>query len=244
MGLADLESVDLVTGPPDGDQGLWITSGDWSPDREALDHVQLLIKLTSVLAHADRLNGDGRRATVLMHSSGEPPASVLELLRECDIAAMVGATKGPRPATGRPARYPNLHDGSPDLEALQGANAAAFAAEHGLDGSVESLELVDDALEERRRLHGLLPGDDDERFTDGDLIVLAGAYAGEVLRRHTREAVWWLGPSGNAGPLHVRAGLGYGTRVNPLGRVRGYLQRGSEQSVHALIASLLERLNR
>lgn len=243
MSLADLDTADLVTGPADGDQGLWIVTDDWPPEREALDHVQLLVKLSGVLAHATRLGGAGHRSTVLMHSTGEPPASVLEYLRERGIAAMLGSTAGPRPARGRRARYPNLHDGSPDLTALQSANAESFAVEHGLDGSVDSLTLADDALEERRHTHGLGPGDVDEEFTDGDLIVLAGAYAGEVLRRHTREAAWWLGTPGNAGPLHLRAGLGLGTRIDALGRVRGYLRRGSAESLHTLVSTMLDRLN-
>jgi hypothetical protein len=243
VGLADLDTVDLVTGPPGGDQGLWIVTDDWPPAREALDYVQLLVKLAGVLAYADRLGEEGHRSTVLLHSAGEPPVSALEFLRERGIAAMVSSGDGPRPATGRPAEYPNLHDGSPDLEALQGANAARFADEHGLDGSVESLTLVDDVLDARRRAHGLGPGDEDEDFADGDLIVLAGAYAGEVLRHHTPEAAWWLGPTGNSGPLHLRAGLGHGTRVNALGRVRRHLQYGAGESVHGLISTLLSRLN-
>ncbi|GLY90146.1 hypothetical protein Airi02_080750 [Actinoallomurus iriomotensis] len=242
MGLADLENVDLVTGEPDGDQGLWILSEDWTPEREALDHVQLLIKLAHVRAYAEGLDGQGHRWTILLHSGGEPPSSVLRFLRERDIAAMTVGPSGPRPAAGRPARFPNLHDGSPDLDSLQAANAASFAAEHGLDGSLDSLVLLDDALEERRRLHGLLPGDVDPDFSDGDLIVLAGAYAGEVLRHHTREAMWWLGPPGRSGPLHMRAGLGLGSRVDTLGRVRRYLQYGSDDSVHALVADLAARL--
>jgi hypothetical protein len=243
VGLADLDTVDLVTGPPDGDQGLWIVAGAWSPERESLDHVQLLVKLAGVLAYAKTLSGAGHGSTVLLHSDGEPPTSVLEYLRERDIAAMIGGGAGPRPATGRPARYPNLLDGSPDIDALQSANAELFAAENGLDGTVESLTLVDDAIEERRHMHGLAPGDADDELVDGDLIVLAGAYAGEVLRRRTRDAVWWLGPPGSAGPLHLRAGLGHGTRVNTLGRVRGYLQHGSRESVHTLVSTLLSRLN-
>jgi hypothetical protein len=243
LGLADLDNVDLVTGEPDGDQGLWILTDDWAPEREALDYVQLLVKLAGITAYADRLVAEGHRSTVLLHSSGEPPSSVLEFLRARDIAAMTGGPAGPRPATGRRPRYPNLHDGSPDLHSLQAANAASFAAEHGLDGSVESLVLLDDALEEQRRVRGLTPGDVDEDFTDGDLVVLAGAYAGEVLRRHTREARWWLGAPGRSGPLHMRAGLGLGSRVNTLGRVRRYLQYGAGESVHVLICDLLSRLN-
>ena len=92
--------------------------------------------------------------------------------------------------------------------------------------------------------NGLAPGDEDVNFTDGDLVVLAGAYAGEVLRRHTREAMWWLGPPGRSGPLHMRAGLGLGSRVNTLGRARRYLQYGSGESVHDLIADLAARLGR
>jgi hypothetical protein len=243
VGLADLDNVDLVTGEPDGDKGLWILSDGWPPEREALDYVQLLIKLAGVLAYADRLGGQGYRSTVLLHSGGEPPTSVLEHLRERGIATMINSPTGPRPAVGRPARYPNLHDGSPDMDSLQAANAAAFAAEHGLDGSIESLVLLDDALEERRRVQGLSPGDEDEAFTDGDLVVLAGAYAGEVLRRHTREAMWWLGPPGRSGPLHLRAGLGLGSRVNTLGRARRYLQYGAGESVHVLVSDLVSRLN-
>lgn len=243
MGLADLDNVDLVTGEPGGDQGLWILTEDWPPQREALDYVQLLVKLAGVLAYADRIGGEGHRSTVLLHSGGEPPSSVLEFLRERGVAAMIAGATGPRPAVGRPARFPNLHDGSPDMDSLQAANAGMFAEENGLDGSIESLVLLDDALEERRRVHGLSPGDVDEDFTDGDLVVLAGAYAGEVLRRHTREAMWWLGPPGRSGPLHMRAGLGLGSRVNTLGRVRKYLQHGSDESVHILISDLVSRLS-
>jgi hypothetical protein len=43
--------------------------------------------------------------------------------------------------------------------------------------------------------------------------------------------------------LHLRAGLGHGTRVNALGRVRRYLQYGPGESVHDLISTLLSRLN-
>jgi len=244
LGLADLDNVDLVTGEPGGDQGLWILSEDWSPEREALEYVQLLVKLAGVLAYADRLDGEGHRSTVLLHSGGEPPSSVLEFLRERGVAAMIASKAGPRPAGGRRPRYPNLHDGTPDIDSLQAANADRFAAENGLDGTIESLVLLDDALEECRRAHGLAPGDEDPDFNDGDLVVLAGAYAGEVLRRHTREAMWWLGPPGRSGPLHMRAGLGLGTRVNTLGRARRYLQYGSGESVHALIADLAARLSR
>jgi hypothetical protein len=243
LGLADLDNVDLVTGEPGGDQGLWILAEDWPPEREALHHVQLLVKLAAVLAYAERLGREGHRSTVLLHSDAEPPSSVLDYLRDRGVAAVIASGAGPRPAAGRRARYPNLHDGSPDLDSLQAANAARFAAEHGLDGSIESLVLLDDALEECRRVNGMRPGDEDPDFTDGDLVVLAGAYAGEVLRRHTREATWWLGPPGRSGPLHLRAGLGLGSRVNTLGRVRDYLRSGREP-VHDLVADLIARLGR
>jgi uncharacterized protein YerC len=41
----------------------------------------------------------------------------------------------------------------------------------------------------------------------------------------------------------MRAGLGLGSRVNTMGRVRRYLQYGADASVHAMICDLLARLN-
>lgn len=167
---------------------------------------------------------------------------MLQFLTDRQVAVTVGSTASLRPATGRPSRFPNLHDGSPDIEALQSANAAAFAAAHGLDGSIASLAKTDDIVETRRDEHGLAPYDVDEEFTDGDLIVLAGAYAGEVLRHHARDGIWWLGPSGHSDPVHLRVGLGHGTRVNVLGAVRRHLSHGSTESLHKLVESALSRL--
>jgi uncharacterized protein YerC len=41
----------------------------------------------------------------------------------------------------------------------------------------------------------------------------------------------------------MRAGLGLGSRVNTLGRVRRYLQYGAGDSVQVLVADLISRLN-
>lgn len=241
MGLADLETVDVISGQ--NDQALWIVEEfGWPPEQEALGYVQLIIKVAGVLEHARRLRDDGKRCTILLHGPGEPPASVLQFLIDRQIAVTVGSTASPRPATGRPSRFPNLHDGSPDIETLQSANAAAFAAAHGLDGSVASLAKADDVVEARRDEHGLAPYDVDEEFTDGDLIVLAGAYAGEVLRHHARDGIWWIGPSGHSDPVHLRVGLGHGTRVNVLGAVRRHLSHGRTESLHRLVESALSRL--
>jgi hypothetical protein len=241
VGLADLETIDVTSGQ--NDQALWIVEElGWPPEQEALEYVQLIIKLAGVLEHARLLLEDGKRSTVLLHGPAEPPASVLQYLTDRQVASTVGSTTSLRPATGRPSRFPNLHDGSPDLEALQSANAAAFAATHGLDGSVASLSQADEIVEARRDDHGLAPYDVDEEFTDGNLIVLAGAYAGEVLRHHSRDGLWWLGPSGHSDPLHLRVGLGHGTRVNVLGAVRKHLSHGSGESLYKLVDSALSRL--
>jgi hypothetical protein len=241
VGLADLDSVDLVTG--EGDKALWIvTDSDWPESREALEYTQLIVKLGMARAEAHRAREAGDRCTVLVHSAGEPPASVLEHLRANDVPATVGTSALPRPARGRRSAIPNLADGQPDLTTMQVANAAAFAQEFDLDGSPDSLILLDDVLDERRFERGLDPDDTDETYSDGDLIVTAGAYTGEVLRHAVRGSAWWLGPAGVTWPVHIRAGLGHGTRIDVFDRVSRYLRYGAKASVHALVASALVRL--
>jgi hypothetical protein len=88
-----------------------------------------------------------------------------------------------------------------------------------------------------RRALGITPASDDaaEHFDDGDLIVLAGAYAGEVLRSFHGGGSWVLGPDGPIKPVHLSVGPpGNEIAVNVLGKVRRYLQHGSADSVHTL----------
>lgn len=242
MGLAQLQTVDIVTAEQDGGKGLHIIAGvGWSPELEALQYVQLLIKLTGVLAYASRAQADGQRCVVRVNSADEPPSSVLEFLRANDVQAFVGLDE--RPASGRPPRFPNLPDGQPDLDALQAANAADFAARHGLDGSMESLRRLDAVLEDCRREAGLGPDDASEDFEDGDVIVLAGAYAGEVLRSSYGRGSWVLGPDGPSGPVHLSVGPPENeVAVNVLGKVRKYLRNGSADSVHVLARAVSRHL--
>src|SRR5256885_8989629 len=72
VSLADLDTVDLVTGSPGGDQGLWIVAGDWPAEREAPDYTPLMIKLARVLPYARRL---AARSTTVLHSTRGPPVS-------------------------------------------------------------------------------------------------------------------------------------------------------------------------
>lgn len=241
MGLADLQTIDVVATEDDGTEGLHIVAGNgWPPEREALYHVQLLVKLTGMLHYAETC---GKRCSVTVHSADEPPAGVLEFLSAAGVRAVVGLGERERPAVGRLPRFPNLPDGSPDLDALQAANAADFAGRHGLDGTVESLHRLDEVLEARRREEGLGPDDTDEEFADGDLIVLGGAYAGEVLRS-AAGGRWVLGREPMIGPLHVAVGPPSDEMaVNMLGKVRRYLRYGSEDSVRSMVSMVLARLN-
>lgn len=234
MGLAELQTVDIVTADQDGSKTLHIIAGvGWAPELESLQYVQLIIKLIGVLAYAARAQADGQRCVVSVNSADEPPSSVLEFLHAKGVRAVVGLDE--RPPAGRAPRFPNLPGGRPDLDALQAANAADFAARHGLDGSVDSLRRLDGVLEDHRREAGIGPDDAAEDFDDGDLIVLAGAYAGEVLRSFHGGGSWVLGPDGPSGPVHLSVGpLGNEIAVNVLGKVRKYLQHGSADSVHTL----------
>ena len=55
MGLAELQTVDIVTADQDGSKTLHIIAGvGWAPELESLQYVQLIIKLIGVLAYAAR----------------------------------------------------------------------------------------------------------------------------------------------------------------------------------------------
>ncbi|MBC6456382.1 hypothetical protein [Actinomadura sp. HBU206391] len=240
MGLADLETVDLVSSDPEGGEELHVIAGaGWPVEDEALYHVQLLIKIAGVLGYAESRRAEGKRSTVTVWGPDEPPAGVLEYLRSKGVRVLTGDPGSRQQASGRVPRIPNLPDGQPDINALQAANAANFARRHGLDGSVESLPRLDEILEARRAEHGLGPDDVDEDFTDGDLIVLGGAYAGEVMRAAVG-GTWALGPHGPLGPVHLRVGT---MSANVLGKVHKYLQHGAAESVSGMVTFGISELN-
>lgn len=239
MALQDVNRIDMETGSPSGDRQLWIIALEWAPEREALDFVQLIIKLSNVESYAARLRAEGRRVTVRVQSMGEPPVSALEFLRSRAVTAAVGLPGAERPATGRPAGYPNLPGGAPDIDKLQAANAGLFAAQHHLDGSAESIHGVDRVLEQRRSEGGLGPHDTDEGLEDGDLLVLAGAYVGEVIRRE-KGGHWTIDPAGAMTAVHLV--LGDGTRVNTLGKAGKYLAYGSGESLQFMASTVIAHL--
>jgi hypothetical protein len=245
VGLSKLSTIDLVTSHPErGEEGLHIIASlGWPAEREALFYTQLIIKLSRVLEYAEAGEAEGKRYSVIVASTDEPPTSVLDFLRARNVTATMFDPGEGSPMIGREPRFANMPDGEPDVNALQEANAREFADRHGLDGSVDSLLRLDELLEERRRDAGLGPDDVDEDLEDGDLIVLGGAYAGEVLRS-AAPAEWVFAPTGFLSPIHIRTTAKERISVNVLAKVHKYLRYGSEDSVHSLITVALSDLVR
>lgn len=247
MGLSELNTIDIVSTDPDDTQVLHIVAGDgWRPENEALDYVELIIKLAVTLGYVAEHQGDGQRRVVRLIGPAEPPVSVLEYAGGLGVSAVVfNEEEDERPAVGKPPRYPNLPGGRPDIDALQDANARAFAERHGFDGSLSSLTRLDELLEERRRDEGLDTDDVDEDFEDGDLTVLAGAYTGEVLRSACGGGNWVIGPAGPHGAVHLRVGpADAAMTANVLGKVRKYLYYGAGDSVQYLARMVLTELGK
>ena len=106
------------------------------------------------------------------------------------------------------------------------------------DFSVESLAAMDEHLERMRKRD--LEGEDLLRF-----VLRAGAYVGEVIRRHTPPPKQWhwldFKDAARLSPMIKSLGEGLGTLVIlwdgqdevtfPLGKVGKYLENGSEDSV-------------
>jgi len=106
-----------------------------------------------------------------------------------------------------------------------------------------TLPELDAALIEARvdaGLEGDAVGDD---AVDGDTIVLAGAYAGEAIRREVG-GEWRYAPlAPMMQPIFLAAGPDQGTTVNPLGKVIKLLTSGPEDSL-AFLAQTVVRVVR
>jgi hypothetical protein len=246
MGLADLDRIDIVAAAPGGGE-TWIivAGGGWPVADEARLVVQLLLKLAGHERHARHQT---HPVAIELISADEPPAGVVALLARKGIAAWTGTGADRRPSTGRPDTSAAGADGEPDLDVLQAANARAFAYAHRLPDppAVDGLDRLDEVLAARRAEVGLDEGehDEDDRAFDGDLLVLAGAYAGEAIRAALGGA-WRYDPeAAHMQPIHLRAGPDQGYTVNVLGKVIKFLAGGRSDSVHSLARALIEMVKR
>lgn len=240
MGLAEFDRIDIIANRDHGE--LWLmVAGVGFPERtEAQAIVQLLIKL----ANYDCAAGASETAPIIeLVCQGEPPDSVLELLTARGIAVWTD-TKASVPARGKPSGF-QLCEGSFDLEALQARNALDFAASRELPWppTMAGIEQADEILLDRRELEDLADGDVDENLFDGDLMVLIGAYAGELLRAEVGGR-WQLEHRPGFQSLWFGAGPNADTNVNLLGRVRKALAHGSEDSVASMVSAVLSIVRR
>lgn len=234
MGLADLHRIDVAY-ESDGGTALVMVAASWEP--EALRLVQLQAKTVAMQSYGA---GRGEPFRIeLMYAETPPEAAVSYVTAMGGVVRSVQATANPGDEAGgttRPGRFA-CPDGVLDLDALQAANAAAFASEYGLDGSVESLHTVDELIQARRAEEGYGPEDEAPDLDDGNLVVLAGAYCGEVLRGILGGT--WHPPAvhGRALPF-VRVGNSAVT-AGVCGKASKALRNGTSDSLHQLAQVVL-----
>ena len=236
MGLADLDRIDIVATGDDGRERWIIVAGLGFPiEDEALMITLFLLKLAALERHAAHQE---KPPMLELVSVDEPPMCVVRIMSRRGHRATVGVDARD-PACGRSCDFDLDDDGWPDIDALQEANAIAFARAHGLPipPQLDALDALDDVLAERRRSHDLDDDTTDEDFTDAALMVLAGAYAGETIRAEIR-GNWRFDPRATMlQPIHLCTTDG--SKVNVLGKVKKFLHYGSGDSVASLAGSVV-----
>lgn len=241
MGLAELDRIDIVASADDGGER-WISVAGygWPEGDEARLIAQFLIKTANLRRHASHQE---KPVHLELVSADEPPSCVVEIAGRLGIAATVGIDDR-RPAQGRPSTYPLTPDGWPDIGVLMEANARAFAhrRELPLPPTLEALDELDAALEERREAAEVEADEESDEAIDGDLIVLAGAYAGEAIRVEVGGAWKYEPETQSMNPIHLAAGPNADTTVNVLGKVVKYLRAGASDSVASLAAAVVRIL--
>lgn len=98
-----------------------------------------------------------------------------------------------------------------------------------LDGTLESIEAVEAYLDELRLLHERSPPTVEEEYT---LIMVLGAYLGEVIIKEAGAAQWALGAEDPRDPWEASVeSPSTDYRVYPLGKVLRRYRNGSEESL-------------
>lgn len=243
MGLDSFNRCDLVVGNPNdpgaGQRIITVNGRGWDPSDEALLTVQAMIKFTRLLPYAAGRTASGTPTTLSLTNFGEPPDTLLRWLKDRGVSneTMDAHAENRAPSVGRPATFPADAEGYPALNPLMEANARTFATTHGLPWppAMEGMDALD-AVIDARRARADLKEDEESDLEDGDLTVLAGAYAGEVSRReHGGE--WELDPRQST-PIVLRTGPDQSVVVNFPGKVVKYLCSGPSDSVRSLVAAV------
>lgn len=242
MGLSDLYRLDIVTETDDGERWLLVAATGWPREFESMLVAQLLIKLANYRSHAER---EGSDAAIELVSFEEPPVFLVELLTAQGVPVAVGEAM--RPAVGRASTIALRDDGLPRLDELMATVADIAAERYDLASppSLKGLETLDERLQARRAAEDLGPEDAASELEDGDMVVLGGAYAGEAMRL-AYGGRWAYDTDDKPGmqPLHVAVGREREAVVNPLGKVRKFLQIGASESVAAMGRVVGEVLDR
>jgi hypothetical protein len=225
VAIWELSKIDIVAKQADGVTRLILVVSTWEP--EALRLTQLAIKLAGLSGYGPQV--EPYRIEVVSYD-GEPPHSVLALARQAG-ATVVGRENSA--VTGRPGAFDpdDEGDGELDWPAILAANAAQFAAAHGLAGTVDSLRQLDEVLSAAYAQADI--DEDGDPVEDGDLAVLAGSYAGEAMLAAFGGR--WLQPP----DFWIQVGKdGSDQLVGAFGKVRKFLRNGPEDAVHPLARSL------
>lgn len=239
MGLAELDRIDIVANDEDGgERWISVAGSGWPVADEARLIALFLIKMANLWRHAAHQETPIRMELVSMD---EPPICVLEIAERKGMAVTVGI-EDRRPAHGRPTGFPNAPDGWPDIDALQQANAREIAKRRDLPlpPTLEALDELDAVLAERREDAGVGEDDESDEAFDGDLVVLAGAYAGEAIRAQVGGR-WTYDPEAELmNPIHLVIGE---SKINVLGKAGKFLRSGPSDSV-ASLASMVVQMRR
>ena len=235
MGLAALQRIDISYVDEHEVLNLLMVAGaGWPHQREALQFVQLIYKLQNIIEYARQVTE--QKVVIGLVNAQQPPQSVLEYVQARGVVPTVGIGDDKSVLVkGKPALFPNLPSGEPDIEALQNCNARFFAKQNNLPArpSMEDIHLLEELLEARRH------AESEDETIDGDLQILAAAYVG-VFLLDVLDGQWIFAPDDQVmDVIHLRVGNRRMIGVNVIAKVGKFLRFGQEDSIAAMLRSLI-----
>jgi hypothetical protein len=242
MSLDSFHRIDLMVEssaePPEPRRFIAVNTRGWLPEDEALLTLQAIIKFTMYERRAADQIDEAAPPALELVTTEEPPDTLLLWLRDRGVQCTTIDGELRRPSVGRPSGYADDGHGRPALGPLVEAAARRFAEEHGLawPPTQASLVALDGVIDARRAEAGFGPEEESPDLEDGELLVLAGSYAGECAR--CRYGGTWRYEPQQGTPLVLATGEGERVRVNLHGKVDKYLCNGAGDSLAGLVAAL------